>query len=137
LEEIQILREFVENYGTPEPIPAHDAARRLMSLRNETRQGPIVDKGERVSWLLWDAGIEMPRYQVAILKLIEAIRALPGLDRTEEQIRKGQFSDRLERWRTLEAFDNIWSETWDRKWPMCLSLFGPINIQFKVSIGHY
>jgi len=43
-----------------------------------------VDKGERVSWILWGAGTEMPRYQPAILKLVEAIRVLPELYRTEE-----------------------------------------------------
>jgi hypothetical protein len=79
----------------------------------------------------------MPRYQVAILKIIEAIRALPGLDRTEEQINKGQFSDRLERWRSLEAFDDIWSETWDRKWPCACPPFGPRNIRVKVRIGYH
>jgi hypothetical protein len=49
LEEIQILREFVEGYGTSEAIAAHDAAHRLMSLCNETRQGAVVDKSDRVS----------------------------------------------------------------------------------------
>jgi hypothetical protein len=76
-----------------------------------------VDKGERVSWLLWDAAIYMPRYQPAILKLIEAIRALPELERTEEQIRTGRFEDKLETWRSLEAFTNIWSVTYLREWP--------------------
>lgn len=55
-----------------------------MSLCNETRQGAVVDKGEHVSWWFWDAGIEKPGYQAAILNLVEAIRALPELERTEE-----------------------------------------------------
>lgn len=46
---------------------------------------PNIDKGERVAWLFWDVGMEMPRYQPAILKLLEARRALPKVDRTEEQ----------------------------------------------------
>ncbi|KAJ9214706.1 hypothetical protein DTO166G4_3762 [Paecilomyces variotii] len=113
LDEIQTLREFCERYGTPNAIPANDAARDIMSLADEDhvvdeRQNPVVDKGERVSWLLWDAGIEMTRYQPAILRLVEAIRALPELDRTEEQIRTGRFDDKLERWRNLEKFENIW-----------------------------
>lgn len=90
-----------------------------MSLANEDRlieerQSDVVEKGERVSWLLWDAAIEMPRYQPAILKLVDAIRALPELDRTEEQTRTGRFKDKLETWRSLEAFENIWSETYSR-----------------------
>lgn len=122
LDEIRTLREFCERYGTPNAIPANDAARDIMSLADEDhvvdeRQNPVVDKGERVSWLLWDAGIEMTRYQPAVLKLVEAIRALPELDRTEEQIRTGRFDDKLERWRNLEKFENIWSDTYLSEWP--------------------
>ena len=124
LDEIQTLREFAERYGTSDAIPADDAARKLMSLVDEgrvvdERQNPVVDKGERVSWLLWDAAMYMPRYQPAILKLIEAIRALPELERTEEQIRTGRFEDKLETWRSLEAFTDIWSETDSREWSTC------------------
>jgi hypothetical protein len=115
LDEIQILREFVERYGTPHAIPADEAARRFMSLCNEDRQGDNVDKGERVAWLLWDAGIEMPRYQPAILKLVEAIRELPKLDMTEEQIRTWRFKEKWERWRDMEAFENIWFKAWERE----------------------
>lgn len=82
----------------------------------EERQNNVVDKGERVSWLLWDAAIDMPRYHLAILKLIEAIHALPRLERTEEQIRTGCFEDRLETWKSLEAFEYIWSETYCCEW---------------------
>ncbi|KAJ9312470.1 hypothetical protein DTO271D3_7331 [Paecilomyces variotii] len=122
LDEIQTLREFCERYGTPNAIPANDAARDIMSLADEDhvvdeRQNPVVDKGERVSWLLWDAGIEMTRYQPAILRLVEAIRALPELDRTEEKIRTGRFDDKLERWRNLEKFENIWSDTYLKQDP--------------------
>lgn len=119
-DEINILREFVENYGKPNAIPTGDAARFIMSLRNEDslikergRQG--VDKGERVSWLLWDAAIEMSRYQPAILKLVETIRGLPGVDRTEEQVRTSRFQDMLEKWRNLEAFEEIWQDIDDRE----------------------
>lgn len=113
--EIKILREFVENYGMPNAIPTGDAARLFMSLRNEDslikeRGSQGVDKGERVSWLLWDAAIEMPRYQPAILKLVETIRGLPELDRTEEQVRTSRFQDMLEKWRNLEAFEEIWQD---------------------------
>ena len=118
-DEIQILQEFVERYGTANAVPVDDAAHRFMSLRNEDdliqeRQSQAVDKGERVSWLLWDAAIEMPNYQPAVLRLVEAIRALPDLDRTEEQVRTSRFQDRLEDWRNLAAFKDIWEETHDR-----------------------
>jgi AMMECR1 domain-containing protein len=73
LDEIRILREFVDRYGTPHAIAVDEAARNFMSLCNDDRHGGIVDKGERVGWLLWDVGIEMPRYQPAILRLVEAI----------------------------------------------------------------
>jgi hypothetical protein len=126
LDEVQTLREFAESFGTANAIAPEDAARQLMSLVDEgrvveKRQNNVVDKGERVSWLLWDAAIDMPRYQPAILKLIEAIRALPQLERTEEQIHRGCFEDRLETWRSLEAFDYIWSETYSREWPFFVS----------------
>lgn len=120
-DEIQILQEFVERYGTANAVPVDDAAHRFMSLRNEDdliqeRQSQAVDKGERVSWLLWDAAIEMPNYQPAVLRLVEAIRALPDLDRTEEQVRTSRFQDRLEDWRNLAVFKDIWEETHDRAW---------------------
>ncbi|KAF9249958.1 hypothetical protein DTO006G1_5917 [Penicillium roqueforti] len=127
-DEIQILQEFVERYGTANAVPVDDAAHRFMSLRNEDdliqeRQSQAVDKGERVSWLLWDAAIEMPNYQPAILKLVEAIRALPDLDRTEEQVRTSRFQDRLEDWRNLAAFKDIWEETHDRYWEMRYGIY--------------
>ncbi|KAJ6016211.1 hypothetical protein N7540_010802 [Penicillium herquei] len=113
LEEIQTVREFVERYNTFDPIPANDAARKLMSLINEDRvieerQDPVVDKGNRVSYFLWDVGIDIPRYQLAILKLVEAIRALPELERTEKQIHIGRFEEKLEAWKSLEKFENVW-----------------------------
>lgn len=41
LDEIQILREFADRYGTSNPVPADDTARKLMSLVNEDR---VVDE---------------------------------------------------------------------------------------------
>ncbi|KAJ5166780.1 uncharacterized protein N7482_005561 [Penicillium canariense] len=79
LDEIQTLQEFAERYSTSDAIPADDAARKLMSLADEDRV------------LLLDADIDMPRYQPAVLKLVEAIRALPKLERTETQISTGPF----------------------------------------------
>ena len=114
LDEVQTLREFAETFGTANAIAAEDAARQLMSLVDE---GRVVEERQNNVVLLWDAAIDMTRYQPAILKLIEAIRALPQLERTEEQIRTGCFEDRLETWRSLEAFDYIWSETYSREWP--------------------
>ncbi|KAJ5953664.1 hypothetical protein N7454_000560 [Penicillium verhagenii] len=115
LDEIGALREFAERYDSSDAIPAYAAARKLMSLTDEDRvvnerQNHVVDKGERVSWLLWDAGMYTPRYQPAILKIVQAIRGLPELERTEEQICTGRFENRLEAWRSLEAFADIWSE---------------------------
>ncbi|KAJ5771727.1 hypothetical protein N7520_002256 [Penicillium odoratum] len=57
LDEIQILREFADRYGATDPVSADDTARKLMSLVNEKRvvverQSNLVDKGERVSYLL-------------------------------------------------------------------------------------
>ncbi|KAJ5733731.1 hypothetical protein N7493_002517 [Penicillium malachiteum] len=92
LEQIQIVREFVERYSTSDPILANDAAHKLMSLVNEDcvieeREDLVVEKG---NWL------------------VEAIRALPELERSEEQIRAGRFEDRLESWKSLEKFEYIW-----------------------------
>ncbi|KAJ5707575.1 hypothetical protein N7488_007376 [Penicillium malachiteum] len=116
LEEIQIVRDFVERYGTSDPIPANDAARKRMSLVNEDRvieerEDPVVDKSNRISYLLWDVGIDIPRYQPPVLKLVEAIRALPELERTEDQIRAGRFEEKLKAWKSLEKFDYVWNMT--------------------------
>lgn len=75
---------------------------------------PNIAKGERVAWLLWDAGMEMPRYQPAILKLLEARRALPKVDRTEEQdqVRTWVFKEWLEWWIKMEAWDDVWFNGW-------------------------
>ncbi|KAK5807094.1 hypothetical protein VI817_001352 [Penicillium citrinum] len=112
--EIRILREFVERFENDDEVPADDAARRLISLCDEDQQiekrGDFANKGDRVSWLLWDVGIFMPRYQRAVLKVVEAVRALPALERTECQIRSGRFADRLLQWKKLEKFEEIWTD---------------------------
>ncbi|KAJ5953161.1 hypothetical protein N7454_000057 [Penicillium verhagenii] len=74
----------------------------------DERQNSVVDKGNRVGYFLWDVGIEIPRYQLAILKLIEAICTLPELERTEEQIRAGQLEDKLETWKSFKRFEYAW-----------------------------
>ncbi len=64
-------------------------------------------RGDHVEWELFtrpDPDEEDP-------KLVEAIRALPELERTEEQIQMHSFVDRLDRWRRLGAFETIWAET--------------------------
>jgi hypothetical protein len=58
----------------------------------------------------------MPQYQPAILKLVEAIKALPQLDQTEEQIRARKFEQKGVRWRDMEAFDEIWWKAWQREY---------------------
>lgn len=99
--------------GPPAPaIPPNEAARRFKSIFNDNRKGPNVDKGWRVSYLLWDAGIEMPRHQPAILKIVEAIKELPGIDRTEQQIQEWFFKERLERWIRMEAWEDVCFDSW-------------------------
>ncbi|EAA32620.2 hypothetical protein GE21DRAFT_6573 [Neurospora crassa] len=114
-EEVSALREFVQAYNTPNALDAEETARKLMSL-NEDRvpcDGDF-DKGWRISWLLYEVGIQMAQYQVAILVVADAIMALPRLDATPEQeVRFGK--EKLERWRKLEVFwYDCWSERWDR-----------------------
>lgn len=112
--EIRTLREFVERFDSDEEIPADDTARRLMSLCDEDQQvkerREFANKGDRVSWLLWDLGMFMPQYQRAVLKVVEAVRALPVLERTEDQIRAGNFANSLLRWNRLEKFEEIWTD---------------------------
>lgn len=48
LDEIRILWEFIDRYGTPHAITADEAAHNFMSLCNDDRHSGIVDKGERV-----------------------------------------------------------------------------------------
>ncbi|KAL0471527.1 hypothetical protein QR685DRAFT_595919 [Neurospora intermedia] len=114
-EEVSALREFVEAYNTPNALDAEETARKLMSL-NEGRvpcDGDF-DKGWRIGRLLYEVGIQMVQYQVAILVLADAVMALPRLDATPEQeVRFGK--EKLERWRKLEVFwYDCWSERWDR-----------------------
>ncbi|KAL2022137.1 hypothetical protein VTK56DRAFT_5966 [Thermocarpiscus australiensis] len=119
-EEVNALREFAEAYRTENPIPAAEAARRLMSL-DEDRvpcdgDAESSDKGERIAWLLWDAGIDMPHHQPAILAVIDAVMSIPRLDATPEQERR-LGPTLLEKWRTLEKFwDDCWWERYQRLW---------------------
>ncbi|KAJ5403996.1 hypothetical protein N7509_003867 [Penicillium cosmopolitanum] len=112
--EIRTLRDFVERFGHADEIPADYAARRLMSLCDEDQQveerGDFANKGDRVSWFLWDLGMFMPRYQRAVLKVVEAVRALSVLERTEDQILSGRFADSLLGWNRLDKFEEIWND---------------------------
>lgn len=109
-EEAAALRQFVQAYNTTNPVPADETARRLMSLSEDRVPcDGVFDKGQRIAWLLWDAGIYMPQHQVAILVLVDAVMALPRLDTTPEQ--ETRFAGKLERWKGLEDFWGIWQET--------------------------
>lgn len=56
-EEAIAVRQFVQAYNTAKPIPAEEAARSLMSLNEDrTPCDDPFDKGQRVSWLIWDVG---------------------------------------------------------------------------------
>jgi len=113
-EEVSTLRSFVETYKTSNPIPASEAARQLMSLSEDRVpcEGDGFDKGSRIAWLLWDVGIEMPHHQPAILVLVEAVQALPRLETTPEQEQRFGAA-KLERWRSMEEFWEIWQDTYD------------------------
>lgn len=122
--EIRVLREFLEQFGAPNgnatnPVPASVAARQLMSLVGEDDSGVQVrwehaDKGQRIGYLLWEAGINMPRHQPAILELVEAIQALPGLDIHMAESEAGHWKEKWERWRNMEDFWEIWQDTYER-----------------------
>ncbi|KUI52732.1 hypothetical protein VP1G_00107 [Cytospora mali] len=133
--EVETLRSFVERYGTPQAIPASDAARRLMSLCDEDAVPPpadpnvVVDKGQRIGYFLWEVGLEMPQYQAAILELVDAVQALPDLERTEQQVKEWRFKEKVKRWRNMEAFWEIWDEGYARfcenRYPSSLEGEGP------------
>ncbi|KAK3491766.1 hypothetical protein B0T13DRAFT_477631 [Neurospora crassa] len=113
-EEVSALREFVQAYHTPSALNA-ETARKLMSLNEDhVPCDGDFDKGRRIAWLLYDVGIQMVQYQVAILVVADAVMALPRLDATPEQeVRFGK--KKLERWRKLEDFwYYCWNERWDR-----------------------
>jgi len=109
-EEATAVREFVQAHNTASPVDAEEAAR--MSL-NEDRIpcDGLLDKGERGTWMLWDVAIVMPQYQIAVLVLVDAIRALPQLDATPEQ--EARFGKKLELWKTLDKWDDIWHRLWE------------------------
>ncbi|EGZ73974.1 hypothetical protein NEUTE2DRAFT_149865 [Neurospora tetrasperma FGSC 2509] len=114
-EEVSALREFVQAYNTPSALNAEETARKLMSLNEDhVPCDGDFDKGRRIAWLLYDVGIQMVQYQVAILVVADAVMALPRLDATPEQeVRFGK--KKLERWRKLEDFwYYCWNERWDR-----------------------
>ncbi|KAA8619431.1 hypothetical protein SMACR_09263 [Sordaria macrospora] len=108
-EEAAALREFVQAYYTPNALNAEETARKLMSLNEDhVPCDGDWDKGERIAYLLWDVGIEMVQHQVAILVLVDAAMALPRLDATPEQeVRFG--AEKLERWRSMEDFWDVWA----------------------------
>lgn len=115
-EEAAAVREFCQAYNTPTPVPAAEAARRLMSLDGEERLAhdypEAADKGVRVAWMLWDVAMLMPQHQTAVLVLVDAVRALPRLDATPEQV--AQFGEKaLEEWRSLEWWTDIWHSQWE------------------------
>lgn len=111
-DEASALRDFVQAYNTTSALAAEETARRLMSL-NEDRVpcDGVFDKGQRIAWLLWDVGIYMPQHQVAVLVVIDAVMALPRLDATPEQ--ETRFAGKLERWRKMEDFWDIWNDTYE------------------------
>lgn len=120
--EIRVLREFFEQFArgpnATDPAATNVAARQLMSLVDEDSEvrWEHADKGNRIGYLLWEAGINMPRHQPAILELVGAIQALPGLDMTAESEESGRWKDKLERWRSLEEFWEIWQDIYDSRW---------------------
>lgn len=126
--EIRVLREFVEHFaqGTSATNPAasHVAARQFMSLVDENPEAhwEHADKGVRIGYLLWEAGIEMPRHQPAILELVEAIQALTGLDMTTEAEETGRWKDKWVGWRDMEKFWEIWQENYERKFLLSILL---------------
>jgi hypothetical protein len=106
-DEVFALRAFVEAYraaetSTPSSPSAAETARRLMSLSED--RVPCdgeYDKGYRVAWLLWRAGLEMPHHQGAILEVVDAVGAMPGLEATREQV--GRFGPgKMEKWRSQQ-----------------------------------
>lgn len=129
-EEVKALREFAEAYRTENPIPAAEAARSLMSL-DEDRvpcegDDESSDKGERIAWLLWDAGIEMPHHQPALLAVIDAVMAMPRLEATPEQERR-LGPALLEKWRTLEQF---WIDCWGERYQSGCSVIALFNLVY-------
>lgn len=128
-EEATAVRQFVQAYDTPLDIASEEAACRLMSL-DETRIpcDGLLDKGYRVSILLWDVVIAMPQYQTAVLVLVDAVRALPeGLGATPEQVtRFGE--EKLQDWRFLSKWEEDWHEQYH-----CKSATQSIAIQEDVS----
>ncbi|KAG7288125.1 hypothetical protein NEMBOFW57_007648 [Staphylotrichum longicolle] len=132
-EEVAALREFAEAYRTAEQPPlVAEAARRLMSLSEE--RVPCDgdhDKGSRVAWLLWQAGLAMPHHQTAILEVVDAVEAMPRLEATEEQERRFG-KEKLEKWRGLEEF---WCGFWGEKYQINDSLcLGDYDAGLKVPI---
>jgi hypothetical protein len=107
--EVRVLRRYVENFGTPNAVPIYEAGNDIMSLVHETTdmEEPI-DKGGRVSWLLWDVGLDMPQHQRAILELVHWIPHIPHPERTRQQIRAGWFKDKMVDWMYMETFWGIW-----------------------------
>lgn len=96
-----------------------------MSLVDEDSEArwEHADKGKRTGYLLWEAGINMPRHQPAILELVGAIQALPGVDMTTESEKTGRWKDKWDRWRDMEDFWEIWQDIYNRRWLPCWLCF--------------
>jgi hypothetical protein len=98
-EEVSSLRDYINGRTT-----VSLAAKRFMTLSEE--KVPVDgdwDKGARVSRLLCFTALHFPSTQIAILDLVDEIRALPGLEMTEEQ--KARLEGTWQDWNALTQFD--------------------------------
>jgi hypothetical protein len=69
----------------------------------------IVTKGIPGCSVIWDAGIDMLNHQPAVLSAIVAVLSPSQLDATQEQENRSEH--KLEQWRTLEEFWDIYSSS--------------------------
>lgn len=98
-EEAQTLQTYLNGM-----MADSDAARQLMVM-DESRT-PLGNKMFRLASLVLAAAIEFPDYQMAVLRLVEAIRAIPlaEIGFTAEQ--KQRHPD-WGQWGRFEAFDRL------------------------------
>lgn len=99
--EVQALREYIEGRTSPE-----EAAKCLMDS-----DAWLTDwKDDRISWFIWDAAIEFPDRQPALLDLVDAIRELPY---GKSQPGIILYPEKPKQWEgtELQTFDDVCSDT--------------------------
>ena len=101
-EEVRALKDFLIGKTS-----ASTAAKRLMTANEDEK--PLLDKMNRVAWLVFDAATQFQAQQSSILDLLESIKNLSDDDLDLSIHQKERYPTWLT-WRDFEQFSNLLDE---------------------------